>query len=188
MSERGRSPKNTTSAAGSGIGIPPALHLISGRSRQYVNRNCNNITRLLQVHAAKTERQKVSMKNRTSRNSGFTLVEIMIVVAIIGLLAAIAIPNFVRARTQSQKNACINNLRQIDGAVQQWALENKKDPTATVDPTDIFPYLKSSVICPSGGTTFGDSYTLGTVAVKPVCKSPGGTPTRGHELPADTSG
>jgi prepilin-type N-terminal cleavage/methylation domain-containing protein len=123
------------------------------------------------------------MKNRTSRNSGFTLVEIMIVVAIIGLLAAIAIPNFVRARTQSQKNACINNLRQIDGAVQQWALENKQAPTATVDKTDVFPYLKSSVICPAGGTTFTDSYALTTVAAKPTCLKDG----TNHVLPADTS-
>ena len=123
------------------------------------------------------------MTIKTSRKSGYTLVEIMIVVAIIGLLAAIAIPNFVRARTQSQMNACINNLRQIDGAIQQWALEQKKDTTATVAFTDIAPYLKNSVTCPQGGTTFANSYTISTVAVKPTCQKNSTT----HLLPPDTS-
>ena len=121
------------------------------------------------------------MKIRTSRKSGFTLVEIMIVVAIIGLLAAIAIPNFVKARTTSQMNACINNLRQVDGAIQQWALENKKDPTAGVTFPDISAYLKNAVICPSGGTAFSDSYTVVDVATKPVCKKVSST----HILPPD---
>ena len=119
------------------------------------------------------------MKIRNTRTSGFTLVEIMIGVAIIGLLAAIAIPNFVRARTTSQMNACINNLRQIDGAIQQWALEQKKDPAATVAETDITPFLKNSVVCPSGGTTFADSYTISTVAVRPTCQKLAAT----HVLP-----
>ena len=125
------------------------------------------------------------MKNTTSRKAGFTLVEIMIVVAIIGLLAAIAIPNFVRARTTSQMNACINNLRQIDGAKQQWALETKQATNATPSYTSISPYLRNAVTCPSGGSaaTFSTSYTMGTVTAKPTCK----ILTDTHVLPDDTS-
>jgi prepilin-type N-terminal cleavage/methylation domain-containing protein len=82
------------------------------------------------------------MQIKTNRKSGFTLVEIMIVVAIIGLLAAIAIPNFVKARGTAQKNACINNLRQIDGAKEQWALENKKSSGATELPRWWHLYLQ----------------------------------------------
>ena len=110
------------------------------------------------------------MKINKSLKAGFTLVEIMIVVAIIGLLAAIAIPNFVRARTTAQTNACINNLRQIDGAKQQWALENKKTPGAIPTAQDITPYLMRGVFptCPAGGT-----YTLNAVNAAPTCSIPG---------------
>jgi prepilin-type N-terminal cleavage/methylation domain-containing protein len=110
------------------------------------------------------------MKRKTSHQGGFTLVEIMIVVAIIGLLASIAIPNFVKARTTAQMNACISNLRQIDGAVQMWATETKQGETASVSYTDIQPYLHNAVYCPSGGKSFADSYTISTVSAKPACQ------------------
>ena len=127
------------------------------------------------------------MDIKNSRKSGFTLIEIMIVVAIIGLLAAIAIPNFVRARSTSQTNACINNLRQIDGAEQQWALETKQAAAAVPTYPDISGYMRNAVVCPSGGAngTFAASYTLVAVGgpAKPACLIVPAT----HILPADTA-
>ena len=94
------------------------------------------------------------MRYKRPKAAGFTLVEIMIVVAILGLLAAIAIPNFARARTQTQKNICTSHLREIDSIKQQWALEWKKsaaDPPP--NPADLQPYFRGNrwPQCPAGG-------------------------------------
>ncbi len=109
------------------------------------------------------------MKINTSRKAGFTLVEIMIVVAIIGLLAAIAIPNFVRARATSQANGCINNLRQIDAAKQQLLLED--GDSATLSTTTLAPFLGRGTagafpVCPTSQT---DTYTIGDKDTAPTC-------------------
>ena len=120
----------------------------------------------------------IKMRNR----KGFTLVEIMIVVALIGLLAAIAIPNFVRARTKAQTNACIANLKQIQGAIQVWAIDQGKTDTDTVtqntsgNTIGVYPdYLK---VWPNCGTT---AYNCpSTVATAPSCPNN----STGHTLPS----
>ncbi len=104
--------------------------------------------------------------------AAFTLVEIMIVVAIIGLLAAICIPNFVRVRARSQATACINNMRQIDSAIQQFSLANGLHAGDTINyPADLTPYIKLNTAqsipgCPANGT-----YTVQIVGTNPsvVC-------------------
>ncbi len=111
-----------------------------------------------------------------TNRKGFTLVEIMIVVAIIGILAAIAIPNFLKSRTESQKNACIANLKQIEGAQEQFLLSGPTGAALTAD--GVKSYLKgtSALACPSDKTK---PYVLTTTP--PVCAA-GGTD---HKLPTD---
>jgi len=107
---------------------------------------------------------------RANDRSGFTLVEIMIVVSLVALLAAMAVPSFLRSRNAAHRSTCINNLKQIDSAIQQWATENRKPQSARVDFSDVSPYLKGAVVCPSGGTSFSDSYAISTVADLPSCQ------------------
>lgn len=97
----------------------------------------------------------------------------------IPLMLAIAIPNFVKARGMAQMNACINNLRQIDGAKNEWALEKNKETGTPVTEADIKPYIKPDASgnlpkCPAGGI-----YIIGKVGEPPTCSVPG------HKLPGN---
>ena len=125
------------------------------------------------------------MKVRISK--GFTLVEIMIVVAIIGIIIAIAVPAFLRARENSRGQACQENLSKIDGAKEQYALEFKIANGEDVDwPELIQPggaavgegYLKATPICPSSG-----EYTVGAIGTVPVCSIGDNDPFIDHILP-----
>lgn len=116
------------------------------------------------------------MRIQSSRTSGFTLVEIMIVVAIIGLLAAIAIPNFAKAREKAQRQACIMNLKAIDSAKEAWATENKKGSGEAADATAVNSLLSNTGAapeCPGGG-----QYTYGPIGTPPTCS----LASKGHSL------
>jgi len=106
---------------------------------------------------------------KTSRKTGFTLVEIMITVGIVGLVAAIATPNYISARETSRKNSCINNLRMMDAAMQNFARENKKLYSESIQLSDIQPYIQLTSAgtlppCPSGGT-----YSVDIISNGPAC-------------------
>ena len=111
------------------------------------------------------------MKNRKTK--GFTLVEIMIVVLIIGILMAIAVPNFIQARASSRRSSCIANLKQIDSGKEQYAMDERLDSGATVTWANLTPtYMKSQPTCPAGGT-----YTIAVIGTNPSCT------TATHALP-----
>lgn len=107
------------------------------------------------------------MRTRVSKERGFTLIEIMIVVGIVGMLATMGIPNFLKSRTRSQANACVSNLRVLEDAKQIWGMENgKRDGDEPAEAELIGPllYIKKLPECPSGGT-----YTINPLGVKATC-------------------
>ena len=112
---------------------------------------------------------KARLKRPTRNRGGFTLVEIMIVVAIIALLAAIAVPGFLRARKRSQASRIINDLRLIDSAVDQYAIENNKSSGFSVPITEWTKYLKAGTnLYVTGKDILGNSYAAVSVDTLPA--------------------
>jgi prepilin-type N-terminal cleavage/methylation domain-containing protein len=112
---------------------------------------------------------------RFKKSKGFTLVEIMIVVLIIGILLAIAVPNFIKSRETSRQKTCIGNLKQMDSGKEQFAMETNKTTGDAVGWGDLVPtYIKAQPSCPSGGT-----YTVNVVGTNPACSQA----ALGHVLP-----
>ncbi len=117
-------------------------------------------TELPELKERRNRKRGTGMKGR-----GFTLVEIMIVVFVLGILLAIGIPNFLQARVETHKNLCINNLRIIEAAKEQWALAHNRTQGEPVDEVGVNALLKSGAPhCPAGG-----DYTYGEVGATPRC-------------------
>jgi len=110
------------------------------------------------------------MMQKMRDRKGFTLVEIMIVVLIIGILLAIAIPNFIKARETSRTKSCVSNLKQIDAAKEQWAMDNKQPEGAACTAADIDPYIKGGVPtqCPADSAS---GYDVNAIGTNPTCQS-----------------
>ncbi len=109
------------------------------------------------------------LRKLNTKHAGFTLVEIMIVVAIIALLAAIAVPNFLRSRKRSQATQILEDLRIIDSAVDQYAIETNKNSVTLPVWADIQPYIKNGTrLYTSAGTDIlGNAFTIGSVDTAP---------------------
>ena len=121
------------------------------------------------------------MKVRCAGSRGFTIIEMMIVCAIIGVISAVAVPHFVRARAMTRKSICVDNLRKLEGAKVAWALELNKTPSDIPDESDLFgidAYIRIKPVCPDGADDY--MLTIGSVGIKPVCSLAG---SLGHSLP-----
>ncbi|HET7626086.1 MAG TPA: hypothetical protein VFM25_12555 [Verrucomicrobiae bacterium] len=160
---------------GTVVKIQRQIFLMNGKTQPARKRwletfvNTNRATVAFSV-AANTDEGWLTVENG-NRNPGPMLVA-SVIAAPIGLMSAIAIPNFVKARQTAQKNACINNLRRIEGAKQQWALEHNMPEASIPTESDLLPYLRAMPTCPAGG-----HYTIGAVNEKPTCSIPD------HKLP-----
>jgi len=119
---------------------------------------------------------------RMHDKKGFTLIEIMIVVLIIGILLAVAVPSFLKARETSRAKSCVSNLKQIESAKEQWAMDYKKTSLDVPAPADLYgagKYVKATPECPSNG-----AYTEGDISTDPICSigANGADPSDDHVL------
>ncbi len=116
-------------------------------------------------------------------NMGFTIVEMLVVSAIIAILCAIAVPNFIKIRSNTYRDVCITNLMRVVAAKEHWSMETGAADTDTPTALQLDPYIKdgtASLVCPMDtNKTFSTSYTINSISTKPACKiSPGS-----HVLP-----